>query len=135
MCEDDKKCDCTCDDVNEKIKKFAQESHEHGLTCGNEIANVAKEIHPNALAIVPLYRSCIVIEQNKEENEKGIAIIHAYGDPHWLGGEIDLENLKSGRFHQEFYVQGDREGPSIVNKIHLEDDQIDDNMFIENDEN
>lgn len=107
--ENNKKCD-------EKVDEFVREHHEHGLGCGSEIANVAKEIHPDALAIVPLYRSCIVIEQSEEEKKDGVCTLHSYADPHWLGGEIDVNTLKSDDFHFEFHVRGDRQGPAIVNK-------------------
>lgn len=135
-------CEEICKDKNdEKVEKFAQEFHDHGLGCGNKIADIAKEIHPNALAIVPLYRSCIVIEQSEKEKKDGICTLHSYADPHWLGGEIDAESLKSETFHYEFSVQGNRQGPVIVNKNHVEEDDQEDNMeggdklIIENDEN
>lgn len=116
----DKKCD-TCDrcgeDENpkkdEKINAFVQEFHEHGIGCGLEILKLAKEMHPNAVTIVPLYRSCIVIEQSEEEKKEGIATIHAYADPHWLGRDITIGTLKSDDFHAKFIIQGNREGPEI----------------------
>ena len=58
--------------------------------------------------------SCIVMEQSKEQEEEGIAVVHAYADPHWLGGNMDIETLKSGQFHKVFHVQGLREGPEII---------------------
>lgn len=100
--------------VETKLAEFAREHHEHGIQCGLKIANIAKEIHPQTVAVVPLYRSCIVVEQNDKEYKEGTAVIHAYADPHWLGGEIDIETLKSDRFHKVFYVQGLREGPVII---------------------
>lgn len=102
--------------VNEKVNEFVKEFHNHGLGCGDKIANIAKEIHPNALVVVPLYRSCIVIEQSEEEKKDGVCTLHSYADPHYLGGDIDLESLKSERFHYEFCVQGDRQGPVILKK-------------------
>ena len=97
-----------------KVEKAVAEFHKHGIGCGHEIAKVAREIHPNATVIVPLYRSCIVVEQSKEQEAEGIAIIHAYADPHWLGDDIEFETLKSDRFHKIFYVRGLREGPEII---------------------
>lgn len=129
MCKDDKKCD-----VDEKVNEFMQTFREHGLGCGIEIANVVKEMHPNALVIVPLYRSCIVIEQSEDEKKEGVCTLHSYADPHWCGGEIDIENLKSERFHCEFCIQGDRQGPIILNK--KEDGKKgEDQIIVENDEN
>lgn len=101
-------------DKDVRVEQFAKEFHEHGIQCGLKIANLVKEIHPRAIAVVPLYRSCIVVVQGDEEHKDGAAVIHAYGDPHWLGGEIDIETLKSDRFHKVFYVQGLREGPEII---------------------
>ena len=132
MCEDDK---------NKKVEKFMEQHHEHGLECGEKIAEIAKELHPDAIAVIPLYRSCIVIKQSGQEREDGVCTIHSYADPHWLGGEIDIDTLKKDEFHFEFYVQGDRQGPIIVNKNHIEKDGEQDNLededkiFIENDEN
>lgn len=95
------------------VDKFVEEFHDHGLGCGNKIATLAKEIHPNAIAIIPLYRSCIVVEQSDNDKKEGVCILHGYADPHWLGGEIDIDNLQRSDFHARFVVQGHREGPGI----------------------
>lgn len=105
---------CTTITLDTKIEEFMKNFREHGIGCGIEISKVAKEIHPNAIAIIPLYRSCIVIEQNDDNRTEGTAIIHAYGDPHWLGRDITIENLKSDDFHQTYVVNGYREGPRII---------------------
>lgn len=116
MCEIDKGSD-TLKEVDEiaqkKVEEFSQEFLKHGIRCGQKIAKLTREMHPNAIAIVPLYRSCMVIEQNEEQEKEGIAVIHSYGDPHWLGKEITIENLKSDDFHFKFIVHGLREGLSI----------------------
>lgn len=101
-------------DVDEKVKKFMNEFHVHGMGCGQKIAEIVRFIHPNALLIVPLYRSCIVIEQSEQEKTDGDCTVHAYADPHWQGGEIDLETLKSNDFHFIYEVHGDRQGPAII---------------------
>jgi hypothetical protein len=138
ICKDNKKCG---DDKNlKKVDDFMQEFREHGLGCGSKIADIAKEMHPTALAVVSLYRSCIVIEQSDEEKKEGVCTLHSYADPHWLGGEIDADTLKSDDFHFEFCIRGDRQGPAIVNKnsdenveeLHCEDE---DSKVIEHDEN
>lgn len=114
--------DNMCDDIkgndedskkNEKINAFVQEFHEHGMKCGTEISRLAKEIHPNAIAVVPLYRSCIVVEQDDEDKKNGTCTIHSYADPHWMGGDITIQNLKNDDFHSRFVVHGQREGPEI----------------------
>lgn len=99
--------------VDGRVEKFAEEFHEHGLGCGNKISELVKKMHPGAIAIIPLYRCCIVIEQSEEDKKEGVCILHGYADPHWLGGEIDVENLQRKDFHTRFIVQGHREGPGI----------------------
>ena len=94
--------------------KFSREFHEHGMDCGSKIAELAKDMHPGAIAIIPLYRSCIVIEQSDDEKKEGDCTVHTYADPHWLGGEIEIETLKSEEFHSVYHVQGDRQGPIIA---------------------
>lgn len=98
---------------DEKVNAFVQKFHEHGIGCGLEILKIAKEIHPEAVAIIPLYRSCVVIEQSEDYKKEGIATIHAYSDPHWLGRDITVDTLKSDDFHSKFIIQGKREGPEI----------------------
>ena len=84
------------------------------MGCGNKIAEIAMLIHPDALLIVPLYRSCIVVEQSDIDTADGGCIIHTYADPHWLGREIDIDNLKSEDFHFIYNVCGDRQGAVIT---------------------
>jgi hypothetical protein len=98
---------------NEKINEFVQEFHEHGIGCGLEISKLAKEMHPNAIAIVPLYRSCVVIEQSDEEKKEGVVTMHAYADPHWMGGDITIKALQSEDFHAKYVIQGQRHGPEV----------------------
>lgn len=116
MCEIDRDSGTTKDMedlIQDKVEKFTEKFHRHGLECGQEIAKVAKEMHPNAIAIIPLYRSCVVIEQGDMEKRNGIATIHSYADPHWLGRDIDKDTLMSDHFHTKFIIQGYREGPEI----------------------
>lgn len=122
MCKNEKNCDC-----DENVDEFMGEFHEHGLECGEKIANIAKELHHNALVIVPLYRSCIVIEQSDKEKADGACTMHSYADPHWLGRDIDIETLKSSEFHFELLIKGDRQGAIIQ--------EDEDKIIIENDEN
>lgn len=101
-------------DVDEKVEEFTKEFHEHGMGCGIKIAELAREMHSGAIAILPLYRSCIVVEQNDGDKKEGDCTVHTYADPHWLGGEIDIETLKSEEFHSVYHVQGDRQCPIIA---------------------
>ena len=112
------------ENVNEQIKDFTRGFQKHGMYCGIQIAEIAKTIYPKAVAIIPLYRSCIVIEQIDEDKEEGNCTIHTYADPHWLGGEIDIETLKSGAFHSVYNVQGDRQGPAIIQTKKTEHDEL-----------
>lgn len=97
----------------EKVDNFVQKFHEHGIECGLDMAKLIKDIHPDAIAIVPLYRSCIAIEQNDEDKKEGIATVHAYADPHWMGKDITIDTLRSDDFHAKFVIHGHREGPEI----------------------
>lgn len=101
-------------EMNDKgMLDFEEKMKEKGLGCGIEIAKLAKEIHPNAIAIIPLYRSCLVIEQSKGDKKNGMCTIHSYADPHWLGKDINVETLKSVDFHKRYFVLGMREGVDI----------------------
>lgn len=102
------------DSTQRRLEKFKKDYHKHGIGCGQEIAEVVADMHPFAVTVIPLYRSCIVVEQNGDNEEEGIAIIHTYADPHWLGEDINVETLKSDRFHKVLLVQGLREGPEIT---------------------
>lgn len=106
------------DIVDQKVEKFMDEYHEHGLGCGLKIAEIASFMHPNALLVVPLYRSCIVVEQGEEDAKKGSCTVHSYADPHWLGGEIDAKTLKLDDFHSIFKIHGDRQGAYFVSSKH-----------------
>ena len=101
-------CETTCDqDKDAKIDEFVQKFHEHGIGCGLEISKLAKDMHPNAVTIIPLYRSCVVIEQSEEEKKEGVVTIHAYADPHWMGGDITIDALMSDDFHAKFVIHRD----------------------------
>jgi len=112
------------ENVNEQIEDFNRGFQKHGMYCGIQIAEISKTIHPKAVAIIPLYRSCIVIEQTDEDKEEGNCTIHTYADPHWLGKEIDIETLKSGAFHSVYNVQGDRQGPAVIQTKKTEHDEL-----------
>jgi hypothetical protein len=140
MCKDNKKCECNKnDDVDKNVNEFMKDFKTHGLVCGNKIADIVKELHPDALVIVPLYRSCIVIVQSDEEMKDGVCTLHSYADPHWLGGDIDVDTLKSDDFHFEFCIRGDRQG-AVVNKkcdenVDDKPDEDEGHKIVEHDEN
>lgn len=91
--------------------------HNNGVKCGIKIAEIVKNMHSDIISVIPLYCSCIVITQNEIEKIDGTCIIHTYADPHWLGEEINIENLKRPEFHETFRVYGKIEGPEILKII------------------
>ena len=76
------------EDMMEKHKDFFKKFHQHGLDCGNEIAQLLKSEHEDCL-IVPLYRSALAIRINEDETVS----IFAAGDPHAQGEDINDKNL------------------------------------------
>lgn len=59
-------------------KEFTNVFHTHGMGCGIKIAEIVKTIHSGAMIIIPLYRSCLVVEQSDEDLKEGDCTIHAY---------------------------------------------------------
>lgn len=56
---------------------------------------IIQSMHPDALAIVPLYRSALVIDPlTVEEAKLGMATILVYHDPAWMGQETTPESLR-----------------------------------------
>jgi len=81
-----------------------------GAECGVEIATVAKQIHPDAMFIFPLYRGCIVIP--KQEYTGSLTAI-LYHDPQWMGAdEITVDNLPG--FKNTLEIHGQRSGQDYV---------------------
>lgn len=77
-----------------------------GSECGVEIAKVARELHPDALFIFPLYRGCIVIPKQEYTGTLDVILYH---DPHWMGhDEITTENLP--KFQNVLKIYGQRSG-------------------------
>jgi len=91
------------------LKEILARLHKRGMECGRKIAYIAESIHPNALLVVPLYRSCMVVEKGPYET---CCTLHFYGDPHWLGMDLSVENLK--KFHAKVIVHGQRSLPDLV---------------------
>ncbi len=87
-----------------------------GLDCGEQIAKIIKELHPDAAAVLPLYRSAIaVIPKQDKDGNKSIEI-WGYGDPHVNGDDyITKENVKP--FHSIVVIGGDRYGPKYYDKF------------------
>jgi len=91
--------------------------HELGLQCGRDIAKLAEEMHPDALCIVPLYRSCMVVLQDEKLKKAGACKLILYGDPHWLGHEVTKGWLRRKQFHDTIIVRGERSNPRLLIKV------------------
>lgn len=89
---------------------------EHGMNkCGVEIANIVREhMHPDALLVIPMYRSCLVLERDTtDEGNPDVVHAYTYGDPHWRGGEITQDALKEEYEYLGAFV-GQRTGAQWV---------------------
>ncbi|MHC1600274.1 MAG: hypothetical protein ACXQS5_05595 [Candidatus Methanospirareceae archaeon] len=101
----------------------------HGRECGEKIAQIARKLHPDALAIFPSYRSAFVIPP---QGRGGRIVIFMYGDPHANGAvELTEENvrrmkvtieLSGGRYIPNVYVDGKRMIAEKVAKLLYGDD-------------
>jgi len=97
-----------------KLQEVFEQLHQHGLECGREIARLAEEMHPDALAVVPLYRSCVVVLQDEQMKQAGNCKLILYGDPHWLGYKtITKKLLRRKAFHDTVIVKGERSNPRL----------------------
>jgi len=99
-----------------------------GAECGVEIAKVARELHPDAYFIFPLYRGCIVIPKQEYTGS-----LHAilYHDPHWMGwDEVTTENLP--KFKNELAINGQRSGQDYeLNGVKLEEIDFTEFLFLD----
>ena len=92
----------------DRLMKLFREMEEAGLEAGEYIAKRVEELHPNALLIIPLYRSCLVVLPKEDPNRVDMVF---YGDPHWRNRDITLENLEDER--TEISIVGSRSYPRI----------------------
>ena len=103
------------DDEKENLRRIIAEMQKLGMTRGETIAEVAKKMHPDAITILPLYRSCAVVVPQKDwQKYRGCWSIIMYGDPGAMGGDIDEEHLNDPMFKQEIIIYGQRFGPQIL---------------------
>ena len=85
----------------------------HGMKCGNEILELAKKMHPNFAYGIPLYRSAVVVlKQTRAEKKRGACTIILYHDPHWMGQDLNVDNLP--RYKEVLKLYGQRNGPDIT---------------------
>ncbi len=101
------------EEVEKMVDEFMEVMGKRGNKKGERIAGVAAELHPDALLIVPLYRSAVVVlPKNEEEQERGSMSLVLYHDPQWLGADdITTENLP--RFKHVLQIWGQRSGPDV----------------------
>lgn len=83
-----------------------------GMEAGKEIEEIAKKLHPDAIATMPLYRGCLVLlKQTREEEEIGACSIILYHDPSWMGRERNKDTLPD--FSGILQVFGQRSGADL----------------------
>lgn len=101
------------EEVEKILDEFMVGMGKRGNKTGEKIARLAGELHPDALLIVPLYRSAVVVlPKNEEEQERGSMSLVMYHDPRWMGADdITTENLP--RFKHTLQIWGQRSGPDV----------------------
>jgi len=83
-----------------------------GMEAGREIEKIAKKLHPDAIATMPLYRGCLVLlKRTREEEERGACSIILYHDPNWMGEERNEDTLPD--FSGLLQIFGQRSGANI----------------------
>ncbi len=109
------------DEEREKaLEDFFEVMRKGGNKGGEEIAAIASKLHPDALFIAPLYRSCmVVLPKTEAEEERGAITIKLYHDPSWIGGERTVENLP--KFYQNLKLWGQRSHVDMT----LDDETLD----------
>lgn len=114
-------------EMTETLARISKSMGKMGRAGGREIADVAAKLHPNALCIVPLYRSCIVVlPPNKALARRGAVEIKMYHDPCWMGAdERTKENLPE--FCETLVISGQRSGPDLW----LDDERVEKLTFYE----
>ena len=81
-----------------------------GAESGGDIARVAKELHPTALLIFPLYRGCAVVPKQDYTGSLDVILYH---DPCWMGhNEATIDNLPG--FRMELNIHGQRSGQDFT---------------------
>lgn len=88
---------------DKKLEDILNQMTIHGNGCGVEIASYLSKFHPNA-HVIPLYRSAIAIEKNKDGN----VWMYCCGDPHCMGEEINENTIKA--WEVKYLVSGQRFG-------------------------
>jgi len=105
----------TLSDEWELLQEIFTKMDMHGRECGEKIAQIARKLHPDAIAVFPSYRSAFVIPP---QGRGGRIVIFMYGDPHANGAvELSEENVRrmkvtielgGGRYFPNVYIEGER---------------------------
>lgn len=94
-------------DIAKQINDAIQSIYQGWLM---EDMPVIRLMHPDAAAIIPMYRSAVVVmAQTAEDIEKGRAVLRVYHDPGWMGHDSTPENFEQHCATIRFY--GDRHTP------------------------
>lgn len=114
-------------EMQETMARISKSMGKMGRDGGKEIAGIAAKLHKNALCIVPLYRSCIVVLPPKGPIAKrGAVEIKMYHDPCWMGAdERTKKNLPE--FCETLIISGQRSGPDLW----LDDERVEKMTFYE----
>jgi hypothetical protein len=87
-----------------------------GKESSSGIMKVAKKLHPDAVLIIPLYRSCLVILPKESPNHPQQII--AYHDPQWAGDKITKQRLPF--YRQDYVFTGHRDELNIYQTYHAD---------------
>jgi hypothetical protein len=108
-------------EIDEELAKVFEYMRKNGVKTGQELMKLAKEMHSDTTIItaIPLYRSCLLIEQTDELRENGQCILHFYHDPEWMGETVTKETLV--KYYKKIIVQGQRSGADLLTECeHIE---------------
>lgn len=109
--------------MSEDRKKFRETIADifipKGKECGEKIAEVLRK--RGYETVIPLYRSAVVIEVEKDGDGIPYILVKSFDDPHWIGAEeIDDETVGSG---YGYMITGSRSGIDFYDVFQEEMDE------------
>lgn len=87
----------------EGLVKVYKVMRKNGIEKAERISRIAKKLHPNAVAIFPMYRSTLVLLPSGK--------LIGYNDPAWMGYPVNARTLRRHRI--EWQARGGRDQVSI----------------------
>lgn len=81
------------------------------VTATQVLVPLVRRMHPRALAVVGLYRSCMVVLPQTKKQKSDSCTVVLYHDPQWMGQSVTMKNLRQFRTFLE--VVGQRSGPDL----------------------